>query len=287
MKKIITLFTGLTIITFLVVGTTMNAETVKITRPINGITNITLASYGDLVITQGNKNSLTIETTKKNENNLIFKKEGKTLILKTKNNDNFISNFWGFFDSSNNSLTYNITLKNINEINSKGSGNITSKGNISSKNLTFKLLGSGNVNMVNINASNVNLTCSGSGNVNIESLIVKDNIKIKLAGSSNVKIDSLNTDSLNSSVFGSGNITISSGSANSQHSSVMGSGNYSASGFKTDTTNIEITGSGSAAVNTKKTISISVAGSGNLNVTGKPKVSSITTSGSGSVKFKN
>jgi len=329
MRKNFSLFTSIVLMVLLIAGTNMvAAETIKINKSVNGISNIVLESYGDLIITQGTENALTIETTEKNVDNLICNKEGRTLTLKTKGNNSGGSSFFGLFSSSDNDkLKYFLTLKTINEIASDGSGSITVKTNLTSKNLKLKLAGSGGIDLKNVNATSIDLHCSGSGDFssgviaineqaklklegsgdveldgisasnidvdssgsgefNADSMKIDNHTSITLTGSGDIEVEKLKTNSLDSELSSSANIELS-GIAKLQESSVTGSGNYSASDLKSQTAKVEMSGSGDMTVNVAKSISIKTNGSGSLKIIGKPSVSSMNSSGSGSVSFVN
>jgi len=282
-------------------------ETIKIIRPVKGVMNVVLASFGNLVINQGDENRLIIETTKKIEKILVCKQEGSTLNLEIEKSDCWVCRFIGLFDGSkNNYLTYYLTLKNINEIISEGSGNITSRGSITSKDLKLQLKGSGDIDLKIINALNINLISLGSGNFSAKTVKVGNQLKYKLegkgdiksgvinaqnielfsTGSGDIKIDDLITNLLDSKLIGTGDVELY-GTAESQYLSASGSGDFSSKKLKTNTAVIKQTGSGDIYLNVKKSISINAVGSGNIKVKGKPSIKSEKISGSGSLKYIN
>lgn len=203
MKKNIVLYAGITVITFLIATTTLNAQIVKFNKPVDGITNVILESYGKLVITQGNKNSLTIETNKQTEKNLIFKKEGNTLILQAKSNPWSVC--FGLMKNSD-VLTYYLTLKTINEIVNSGSGNISVKTDITSTNLQLALNNAGNIDLKNIKASNIKILSSGSGYINAKSINAMKKIQLTLKNAGYINLNTIDASNINISSLGSGYI---------------------------------------------------------------------------------
>ena len=301
---------------------------VRINKPIDGITNVVLASFGNLVINQGSENSLIIKTTEKIEKFLICKKEGNTLTLEIENNDPWLYRFIGLFDNpKNNCLTYFLTLKNINEVISEGSGNITFESCIASENFKLKLKASGNIDLKKVNASSLALFSSGSGNLRGESLKADNNIQLTVKGRGDIDLKDVNASEIemNSSgsgnfkaesmkvsnqaklkLSGSGNIKIDNLIINSLESEIIGkgdvmlsgvakfqcltargSGDYSSKKFKTETAKIKQGGSGDISVNVTKSISATSTGTGNLKVRGNPSERSVKISGTGNLKYSN
>ncbi len=299
---------------------------ININKPVDGITNVTLASFGNLVINQGDENSLIIKTTEKIEKSLLCKKEGSTLTLEIKNNNPWLNRLVRLFDNpENNHLTYYLTLKNINEVISDGSGDISSESCITSDNLKLRLKASGNIDIKSATTSNLDLFSSGSGNFKGESLKVDDNMQLTVKGRGDVCLNDVNAseitlDSSGSGNFkagslkvanktklkliGSGNIKIDnliinsleteiigdgdvvlSGVAMSQYLTTKGSGDYSSKKLKTETANIEQGGSGDISVNVTESISATSTGTGNLKVRGNPSEKSVKISGTGNLKY--
>lgn len=125
-----------------------------------------------------------------------------------------------------------------------------------------------------------NLSVSGSGDMKVEGSIQVPDFKASVSGSGNMVVatESVN---LQGSVSGSGNLNLS-GTAQNTELVVSGSGNLSAGNFKAKTASVTVSGSGNVNLAVEKSLKAVLSGSGNIKYSGDPEVSK-TQSGSGRI----
>ena len=100
-------------------------------------------------------------------------------------------------------LTITVTYKDIDKVTLGGSGNITNKGIIKSRELTVALGGSGNITLT-IDADEVHSKIGGSGNIKLSGS--SNDLDCAIAGSGSINAYELSTDTLHASIAGSGSI---------------------------------------------------------------------------------
>ena len=114
-------------------------------RDVSGFSKIDLTCSGDVVLTQGEKDSLTIE----GEDNILqyvtTEVRGDTLVLGTEPNINLV------FSKH---LTFYVTMKDVNEINISGSGSVNSDA-VETEDLDLSIGGSGDITLEKLDADQV------------------------------------------------------------------------------------------------------------------------------------
>jgi len=210
------------------------------TRNVSGFDAVSLENMGNVYITVGNTEKLTIEA----EDNLLplltSEVVNGTLKLDVVNGRNI---------NPTKPIVYNLTVKDLKSITLAGSGNIYST-HLEADKMTVVLAGSGNINLDEVTSTDFNATIAGSGDINV---------------------DEITTESVDATINGSGNIRIA-GEAPRQNLDVFGSGSYLAGDLQTETMDINIAGSGNVTVWVMEYLSASVNGSGNINYYGRPTI---------------
>jgi hypothetical protein len=220
------------------------------TIDVSGFQHVTLGGFGDVFIEQGQTESLSVETDDNILPLLDIRVKGSELILGTKN---------GVDINPSKSITYNLTVKDLDAI---------------------RLGGSGTFHVGSLNSGNFGVSVSGSGDVNISSLEAED-LSIALNGSGNILVENINVNTVDTSLQGSGDIKLE-GQAATQKVRVNGSGNYLAGELQTDAAEISVPGSADVTVWAEDELSIRVSGSGNIRYYGKPVIDQ-NISGSGNI----
>ncbi|RPI95241.1 MAG: DUF2807 domain-containing protein [Chloroflexi bacterium] len=201
---------------------------------------ITLEGSGDVYIEQGQTESLSVEA----DDNIIpvldISVAGGELTLGIKE---------GVDITPSQSITYTITVEDLNGL---------------------ALLGSGNFYVEPVNSNNFKISIPGSGDIEIESLIA-DDLSMDLNGSGSITLESVEVKTLDTSIRGSGDVKLE-GKADTQEVTVDGSGNYLAGDLETDTANISVRGSADVKVWVTDELTIRVSGSGNIRYYGEPRL---------------
>ena len=220
------------------------------TFDVSNFTSVTLAGFGDVFIKQGDNESLTVKTDDNILPLLDIRVIGSELVLDTKPNLSI---------NPSHGIIYNLTVKDLNKIGLKGSGNFSIE-TVESNEMKISLLGSGDINFKGLNSDSLSIDLSGSGNISFDNIAVK---------------------TIDSNVKGSGDIKLN-GKSDMQNISVLGSGNYLAGNLETGSTDINIPGSGDLTIWVTDQLKIHLDGSGNVSYYGRPTIDQ-TGNGSGSV----
>jgi hypothetical protein len=220
------------------------------TFDVSNFDSVTLEGFGDVYIQQGEAESLSVQTDDNIMPYLDIRVSGNELILSTKPNLNL--------DPSK-SITYNLTLKDLNGISLKGSGNFY---------------------VDPLKSDTMDILLSGSGDIEFKDLST-GKLSFDLNGSGNIIADQLTADAIDASIDGSGDTRLA-GKAGPQTISFNGSGNYLAGDLETPSADINISGSADITVWVTDQMNVKVNGSGTVNYYGKPTVSQ-TGTGSGKI----
>lgn len=217
-------------------------------RDVSNFDAISLENMGDVYITVGNTEDLTIEA----EDNLIplLTSEVENGVLK-------LDVVRGRNIDPTKPIIYNITVKDLNNVTLAGSGNIYSAP-LEADQMTVMLAGSGNIELEGVTSTDFDVTIAGSGNIRVDEIV---------------------TGSVDAEINGSGDIRIA-GEAPEQKLSVFGSGSYLAGDLQTERMDININGSGSVTVWVMEHMNVSINGSGNVSYYGRPTIDH-TDNGSG------
>ena len=227
-----------------------SGEIVTQTIDVSDFQRVTLDGFGDVFIEQGQTESLSVETDDNILPLLDIRVRGSELILGTKN---------GVDVNPSKSITYTVTIKNLDDITLGGSGKFH-VGSLKSGNFGVSVSGSGDVNVSRLEAEELSINLNGSGNIFVENVDVK-NVDTSLQGSGDIKLE---------------------GQADTQKVRVGGSGNYLAGDLQTNATDVNIPGSADVTVWVEDELSITVSGSGDIRYYGKPAIDQ-TISGSGKI----
>jgi hypothetical protein len=126
---------------------------------------------------------------------------------------------------------------------------------------------------------------AGSGDITNTGTIKSDNFKLALAGSGDIDLK-VDAGKIKTSIAGSGNIKLD-GNSNSLTCSIAGSGDIRAYGLKTKSISVNVAGSGNVRTTVSESIKVRVAGSGSVYYKGNPDKIDSKSAGSGSVIDRN
>lgn len=225
-----------------------NIETQMI--DVSNFDRVILEGFGDVYIDQKQTYSLSVQT----DDNLV-----SLLDIQVRSNELRLGIKQGVEVHPTQSITYNITVPELNSVALSGSGNFYLEP-MKSSNLTVSMAGSGNIDIKGLNAGNLSIDLNGSGNITIEDINAKI-VDASLKGSGDIKLE---------------------GSANTQNVTIDGSGNYLAGSLQTNTADVSVPGSADVTVWVNDELKIRVNGSGDIQYYGKPIVDQ-NVSGSGNI----
>lgn len=206
-------------------------------RAVSGFHAVTLAGFGDLQVTRGDTESLTIEA----EDNLVP-------LITTQVSNGVLTIGW---DTSRGTISANPTRP--------------VKYNLQVKDLdSIVLAGAGNINAPSLTADNFVLTSSGAGNINLNQLQVK-NLQATISGAGSMTVSG-QADSQTAMLTGLGSYTA--GDLKTGATTVTVSGAGSATVWAADTLDVKISGAGSVNYFGSPKVTQSITGVGSVKSSG-------------------
>lgn len=242
------------------------------THAIDNVMGVELATFGDLTIEFGNKEELRIEA----EDNLLPYFE-----ISVNDGQLTIGSQPDVSLHPTKPVNFYLTVQSLDTIMLSGSGNITAPNLEAAHNIAVAIDGSGNVNLDDLDATEIALQINGSGNLTASSCTATT-ANIRITGSGNVTLDELEADTLDVRIPGSGKMDVAGGEVAQQSVSIDGSGDYRARSMESDTAEVDILGSGSVTVLANEHLDINIAGSGSVAYAGQPTIDQRIT-GSGDI----
>ena len=253
--KIINRFIPIIVLVLLTGCITAEGQTTEV-RTFSGIDGVALLGSGDVSITLGDKEEITIHAPADLIPYLLTEnKDGTLQIGKRKKG-------WKKFRYINKNVHYDLVVKNLTHVSVSGSGDIDAE----------KL--SGGKCSVNI---------SGSGDIEIDQ-INSDKLKANVSGSGDIDIENLSANFLEVSINGSGNIELD-GKIDELDVTINGSGDFTGNDLKSENVSINIYGSGNSSVYAIESLDVHIFGNGDVTYHGNPIVNSRTT-GSGAIRHR-
>ncbi len=224
-------------------------------RQVSGFSGIEFSTFGEVILTQGESESLTI----RGSDNIVPLVETSVVdgVLEIRMEDGI--NITGL--DGKNMLTFTITVKDLTSLKISGAGKV-SMDSLTTSNFEVKISGAGEVSLDNLTTSSLAVGMSGAG-------------KFELAG--------LPADSLDVSLSGLGNIRLA-GEADQATIVISGAGPVEAYDLKVKTARITISGLGNAELWVTESLNGSISGAGSVSYYGNPLT---TTSASGLGSFKS
>lgn len=200
----------------------------------SNFTKINVPSIIDVIVTQGNTNSVKIEGS----DNLIkycdIKVSGNTLnvaMSKEATNVNFRK-----FD-----VKVFVTTKSLDSVSISGTGDVDFKGAFNTTSLGLSITGTGDITIPNLTATNFTVFLAGTGDVKAKGTCKK--VKLTVTGTGDIEAALNGLDSLEASVTGTGDIELS-GSTVTANYTVSGTGDIKAKDMKAKSVNASATGTG-------------------------------------------
>lgn len=213
-------------------------------RGITEFNEVTLEGIGEVIIIQGNQETVHVEA----EDNVLNR-------VKTELRDNTL--VIHFLDASSQPpgveptlpIKYYLTMKEITRLYNSGVGSITAS---------------------NIEADQIAVDVSGTGNIDITGLSA-EHVTIILSANGNITIDSLKADKLDVKITGTGDCNLS-GEVTGQNIEITSSGSYHAAALESQTADVSIAKMGSAQVWVAENITAKIAADGVLEYYGNPVI---------------
>ncbi len=234
-----TTFTSFVVLVLMILGSTLNAQTKKVTangkivtktRSVETFDKIAVSGSFDVVLKKGKEGDISIEAS---ENIIeIIETEVKKNVLKI----NFKK---GFRITNAKKILITVSYKDISSVILSGSGSISSEDTIDGDELNLVISGSGDMDF-NVSTKNLKSVISGSADVKLKGSTGE--LKVVISGSGDIKASELKSERVNVVISGSGDADV---YASKEISGVVsGSGDVSYYG-NPDSVNVKSNGSGS------------------------------------------
>lgn len=258
----------LSVAAFFLFGNTLLAQNyTRQTRQTGSFDAIRINCSADVYLTQGNNRSVVVETEQRNQDKIITRVQGNTLVISTKS-------FVNFFTKR---LRVYVEVPTINSLEINGSGDIHANS-IQGNNLSISVRGSGDVFAGKLHEDGLKAYIAGSGDLSFSGQV--STLKLNVSGSGDSHIDNLQCNKSYLSVAGSGDIYIS-GSASEATVTLQGSGDFRGSQFTVSKAITNQMGSGDIHMHVTDNLDVTIKGSGDFYLKGNPKVLNTTIRGSG------
>lgn len=165
-------------------------------RAVSGFSAVELSGFGELTITQGDNESLSVEAEDNFLPLILTEVRGKTLVIR-------IQQFTTLNPTK--PIRYDVKLKNVNALTLSGAGSVRSDA-VKAERLNLTVSGAGNLNLKNIKATDLAVTSSGVGNLELAGEITGQNVT--LSGLGNYRAGDLKSKTARVNVSGAGNATL-------------------------------------------------------------------------------
>ena len=213
-------------------GTRGSGKITTQSRDVSGFDQVSLGGSGELTVTQGDEESLTIEA----EDNVmsIIKTEvkGDTLYISQS------SSWWRPFATTK-PVKFDLTMEEISGIKVSGSGTVDAD-RIHADDLNLDVSGSAEINIELLTAETLEVDLSGSGEFKLAGLVTTQ--KVDISGSGKYRAGDLESEAVTLEIGGSGKATV----------------------WATETLDVEIAGSGKVEYYGSPRVSIDISGSGSI-----------------------
>ncbi|MFO0937405.1 MAG: head GIN domain-containing protein [Gemmataceae bacterium] len=208
-----------------------NGSVERAERSVSAFEKITLSGEGEIVLQQGDREELTIETDSNLMEWIETEVDGNELKIRTKP---------GHFLRPSKSIRYLVTVRNLEAVTMSGSGSVSSE-DLTCDKLHLSISGSADANLEGLDAKSLQIDISGSGK--FIGVGKADEFTVKIAGSGKIWTKNMESKSVKVSVSGSAEIEV----------------------WATEQLNVNVAGSGTVRYKGDAKVKQSVAGSGSVS----------------------
>jgi carbon monoxide dehydrogenase subunit G len=167
-------------------------------REVSNFTAVVLSGSGNLTVTQGDNETLTVEADDNLMEWIETEVRSGTLHLGFRSGVNIIN--------TSGAVEYRLTVRDLSALTVSGSGNARAQ-NLVGEAVTITVSGSGEVEIEKLTASTVNVVISGSGDVDVNGGAAEQQA-ITVSGSGQYRAADLPSESANVQISGSGDATL-------------------------------------------------------------------------------
>ncbi len=181
-----------------IVRETVNGSSVvsQAARPVSGFSQVRLEGFGNLIVTQGETEGLTIEAEDNLLPHLTSTVQGQELVLGIEP---------GFRLVPHKTITYNLTVKNLVAVDVPGAGNVTIHALLTDA-MDVQVSGAGKFTLEGLVTHNFTVNLSGAGSIQAAGKV--DNLEVNLSGAGNFEGGDLSANSVIVNLSGLGKATV-------------------------------------------------------------------------------
>lgn len=265
--------------TALLTAAAVNADQASSTVELDGIEHIYLLGPHSLVITQGDREQVTVTTDEEYLDEARAQIKGKTLALGEQK-----SSFWGWVHTTPDwRAHFEVTLRRPRSVSNLGSGEITVKPIETQDDFALENKGSGDIHAESLTVRTLEMTGMGSGDLHVGETRAR-RAQIKGMGSGDTRVDSLAAQDVDVDLMGSGDLEIGGGAADELNVTITGSGDVDSSDLETQRVRVKILGSGEVELYAGQELDVDIFGSGDVTYRGQPATIHKSITGSGQVE---
>jgi hypothetical protein len=232
-------------------------------RPVSGFDRVSLSGIGDVIITQGEEESLTVETDDNLMEYIETRVENGTLVLR------FADEVDALRPSE--TILFHLTVKEIVGLSLGGIGDISAP-TLDTDRLEIDLGGVGDVSIGSFAAAvtSLEIDLGGAGDVVIDSLVAEE-FSIRLGGDGDVDVGSLAAEESVVHINGAGDVKLA-GQVVKQAIFLGGAGEHDAARLESQTTIVEAGGAGTVTVWATDSLDVNIGGPSTVAYYGDPTV---------------
>lgn len=168
-------------------------------RSVSGFNAVQIDGAGELIITQGESESLEIQAEDNIIDELTSKVQGTKLVL------GYRDNFLRHQIIPTERITYNLTVVDLSEVTINGAADMDIES-LETESLSLIINGAGNITVDQITADRLNVEISGTATIEVEGQVPQQFVSIEGAG--NFKAGDLQTSESSIEITGLGNATV-------------------------------------------------------------------------------
>jgi predicted small secreted protein len=168
-------------------------------RQVSGFNAVSFSGMGDLTLSQGNQETLTIEAEDNIMPHIITEVRGGTLYI---SQDQSARQNW---IQPSRPIRFNLAVKNIHSFDLSGAGTIQS-ASLKADSLSLNVSGAGNIKLDHVEVSDLTSGISGAGDIDIAGKAARQDIH--MSGIGNYRTGSLQAQSATVEISGAGNATL-------------------------------------------------------------------------------
>lgn len=213
------------------------------------IDRIEISGAGELLLTQGDAEALTITTSEKMMPNVEIHQRNNTLYLRTTSSGWELFKWWDNWGETHH-VVFAVTTKQLRAL---------------------QVTGASTVKGTDWSSDSLAMDITGAGKIQFGRLTVRD-LKVSLTGASHLDIAQLNGEKISADLTGASKVFIQRpGEVDTQRIQLTGASHYQAAPLKSRQADIELSGASNALVYATEHLKVGASGASNVNYYGDAK----------------